>query len=180
MEHSISDLDFLKEVYNTARNKYRPRHIRVLLIVEAPPCALERFFYFGDVKKQDSLFLEIIGILYPRDKDNYLKSGRDTFLKEQILEKFKSDGYWLMDLSEVPTSIFTDPLEGCVPSLLTRLEKYIDKSIPIVLIKTNVYDVCYAPLRAKGYHVINERMPFPGSGQQKVFRDKFEKALKLC
>ena len=180
MEHSISDIDYLKQVYNTATNKYKPRHIRVLLIAEAPPCALERFFYFEDVKKQDSLFLEIMGILYPREKDNYLKSGRDTILKEEILEQFKSDGYWLLDVSEVPTSISTGPLENCLPSLLTRLEKYIDKSTPIILIKSNVYDVCYPVLRSNGYQVINERMPFPGSGQQKVFRDKFEKALKLC
>jgi hypothetical protein len=81
MENSISDIDFLKQVYNTARNKYKPSHIRVLPIAEAPPCALERFFYFEDVKKQDSLFLEIMGILYPREKDNYLKSGRDSLAR---------------------------------------------------------------------------------------------------
>jgi hypothetical protein len=180
MEYSISDIDFLKQAYNTARNRYKPRHIRVLFIAEAPPCSLDRFFYFEDVKTQDSLFLEIMGQLYPREKENYLKSGRDTVLKAEILEKFKLDGYWLLDLSEIPTSISTFPLNNCLPSLITRLEKYIDKSIPIILIKSNVYDTCYLNLRSKGYNVIDERMPFPGSGQQKVFRDKFEKALNLC
>ncbi len=180
MEHSISDIDFLRQSYNTARNKYKPSHIRVLFLAEAPPCALERFFYFEDVKTQDSLFLEIMGLLYPGEKENYLKSGRDSVLKEELLEKFKLDGYWLLDLSEVPTSISTGPLDNCLPSLTTRLEKYIDKTTPIILIKSNVYDTCYPSLRSKGYKVINVRMPFPGSGQQKVFREKFEKAMNLC
>ena len=68
MQKSISDLDYLKDVYASARNRYRPNEIRVLIIAEAPPCALDRFFYFEDVKKQDSLFLEIMGILYPEKK----------------------------------------------------------------------------------------------------------------
>ena len=177
MKDLISDIDFLRNAYSTARHKYRPTNINVLIIAEAPPCALDRFFYFEDVKTQDSLFLEIIGVLYPEDKEKYLSSGRDTSIKKDILESFKLDGYWLIDLCELPTSLTDESLDSHVPSLLSTLEKYIDKSTPIILIKSNVYDICYRPLKAKGYKVINERMPFPGSGQQKIFRQKFRKAL---
>ena len=48
---SITDAEYLKETYAKARNKYEPSHINTLLIAEAPPCNLDRFFYFEDVKK---------------------------------------------------------------------------------------------------------------------------------
>ena len=62
--------------------------------------------------------------------------------------------------------------------MISKLGKYISKTTPIMLIKSNVYDTCYAPMTAAGYRVINERLPFPGSGQQKVFREKFKSALE--
>ena len=139
---------------------------------------MDRFFYFEEVKKQDSLFLEIMGILYPEEKERYLNSRRDSSRKEDILENFKLDGYWLIDLAEVPTSLTKNSLESYVPSLISRIEKYINKNTPIILIKANVYDSCYAQLKANGYNVINERIPFPGSGQQGVFREKFKRALE--
>jgi hypothetical protein len=35
---------------------YRPQRVRLLLVAEAPPSALNRYFYFEDVRDQDSLF----------------------------------------------------------------------------------------------------------------------------
>jgi hypothetical protein len=177
MSDSSTDIEFLKDVYTTASNRYKPRQIRLLLIAEAPPCNLDRFFYFEDVKKQDSLFLEIMGVLYPNQKAAYLASGRDTEGKKDLLETFREDGYWLMDLSEVPPEVTGQPLESCVPDLLQRLQRLVSPDTPIVLIKANVYDLLYPVLSAKGYRVIQERLPFPGSGQQRVFRDKLKKII---
>lgn len=177
MNDMTSDLDFLKEVYSSARNKYKPKQIKLLLLAEAPPSSLERHFYFEDVKKQDSLFLEIMGVLYPEQKEAYLASGRDTELKKELLQRFREDGFWLMDLSEVPLELSSIPLDACVPHLLERLKKYIDRETPVALIKANVYDICFPVLRSNGYNVNSERMPFPGSGQQRVFRGKFKKLM---
>jgi len=165
-----SDTEFLKDVYALARNKYKPAKIQTLLLTEAPPCNLDRYFYFEDVKRQDALFLEITGVLYPDLKQRYLKSGRKTELKEELLLQFQSDGWWLMTVAEVPFDLSGLSLED---SLLPRLEKYIPKQTPIVLIQTAVFDLCYPFLTQQGYKVINERLPFPGSGQQKIFREKF-------
>lgn len=170
---NITDAAFLNEVYAKARNKYKPSLISTLLIAEAPPCSLDRYFYFEDVKKQDSLFLEIMGVLYPGKKQRYLKNGRRTEDKMELLEMFKEDGFLLIDLYEVPDDVFSVSDETSTESLIKRLEKLVDKSTPIILIKANVFDLCYPVLKAKGYNVINERLPFPGSGQQKVFRDGF-------
>ncbi len=180
MENSPSNSQFIKDLYAKARNRFKPAQISILLIAEAPPDSLDRYFYFEDVKKQDSLFLEITGLLYPEQKQRYLASGRDTILKRELLESFREDGYWLLDVSEVPLSLLGDSLESCVPFLLQRLEKHIDKSTPIILIKASVYDTCLVPLVSNGYNVHNERIPFPGSGQQRVFREKFRKAVGSC
>src|SRR5437867_2723215 len=38
-----------------ASRRYKPRHIKILLVAEAPPSALDRYFYFEDVAEHDSL-----------------------------------------------------------------------------------------------------------------------------
>jgi hypothetical protein len=178
MYHSPTDYEDLKEVYAIASNRYKPKRIRTLLIGEAPPCATDRFFYFEDVKKQDSLFLEIMGVLYPEEKQRYLKKGRPTEGKADLLQLFQEDGFWLIDLYEVPGDFSKELEEQVVPNLLKRLPKYIDKQTPILLIKANIFDLCYGPLQEAGYNVSEERIPFPGSGQQGVFREKFRRALE--
>ena len=177
MEDSHLDIQFIRARYTKARNRYKPREITTLLIVEGPPDNLDRYFYFEEVKKHDSLFLEIMGVLYPEQKKRYLASGRDAILKEELLESFKEDGYWLLDLCEIPCGLMDESLEDHITNLLERLKNLIDKKTLIILIKANVYDLCYGPLSANGYHVYNERIPFPGSGQQGVFRAKFTKAI---
>jgi hypothetical protein len=174
-----SDLDFLTARYAVARNKYKPADIKVLIIAEAPPCDLDRYFYFEEVSRQDSLFLEIMGVLYPELKAQYLASKRDPMLKAELLEHFQADGCWLMDLSEVPHEVSGTHPEDSLPSLLARLKKVTRPETSIILIKANVYDCCYEALKEAGYNVSAERIPFPGSGQQSVFREKFKKALHI-
>lgn len=178
MENDPLDIQFVRARYAKARNRFKPRQVTTLLITEGPPNNLDRYFYFEDVRTHDSLFLEIMGVLYPEQKKRYLASGRDAMLKEALLENFQEDGYWLLDLAEIPCSLVDVELGSCIPSLLERLTKNeIDKRTPIILIKANMYDMCYAPLLKLGYNVQNERIPFPGSGQQRVFRTKFSKLI---
>ena len=54
--------------FETARQKYRPSQIDYLLVAETPPNSdSNRFFYFENVDKQDSLFLETMKLLYPNE-----------------------------------------------------------------------------------------------------------------
>ena len=179
MNHSSSDLEFLTARYAAARNKYRPADLKILIIAEAPPCNLDRYFYFEEVPRQDSLFLEIMGVLYPEAKARYLASGREPAYKAGLLEEFQSDGYWLMDLAELPQEVTGVRHEDSLPSLLARVGKVVSADTRIILIKANVYDCCYPALKELGYHVSDERIPFPGSGQQAVFRQKFRRALGM-
>lgn len=176
MATSPEELEYLKARYASARNRYKPAHIRLLLLAEAPPGNLERYFYFEDVKQHDSLFLEITGILYPDRKKSYLASGRDETLKRDLLREFAADGFWLTTVYETP-GLSAEENANPLPGLLERLQKIIGGSVPVLLIGAPTYDACYQPLSAAGYRVLNDRIPFPGSGQQKVFRTKFKKAI---
>ena len=43
-----------------AAEKHRPDDVRLLLVAEAPPASLDRYFYFDDVRQQDSLFFYVV------------------------------------------------------------------------------------------------------------------------
>jgi hypothetical protein len=45
-------------------------------------------------------------------------------------------------------------------------------------IKVNVFDLLFESLRQAGLPVADERIPFPGSGQQGRFREKMREALE--
>ncbi|HMH47794.1 MAG TPA: hypothetical protein VK538_08775, partial [Solirubrobacteraceae bacterium] len=44
---------------DAAAAKYRPKVVELLLIAEEPPSSLERYFYFEEVRDQDSLFRHV-------------------------------------------------------------------------------------------------------------------------
>lgn len=164
-----------------AREAYRPLSLRCLLIAEAPPDALDRFFYFPDVKQHDHLFLAVMEILYPEAKKVYLESKRDTKLKRILLQKFQSDGFWLLDVLDVPLRMYDGSLAGGVPRLIDRLQTVINRQTPVILIKASTYDVACRAMREAGINVVNtEAIPFPASGQQGRFRTAFTMALKAA
>lgn len=168
----------MSEKHDAARRRYRPDPIRVLLIAEAPPCKRERFFYFEDVPVQDSLFLQVMQVLYPQQKQAYLAGGREPEDKRALLERFRDDGFYLEDLHEEPTSVSTLSDAEAAAGLVTRLDG-LDPATPIVLIKASVYDAAAPVLRDAGFdRVMPQRLPFPGSGNQGKFRVGFAEALE--
>src|SRR5688500_17851914 len=114
-----------------AARKYRPDRVDLLLVAEAPPEALDRYFYFSDVVTQDSLFRYVCrGVL-----------GKEPSraAKRPLLEELRERGVLLIDLQPEP---FDDrPLQAMVPALLRRVQK-LDPDW-IVLIKVDVFDAAY-------------------------------------
>lgn len=169
----------IKGKINKARSKYRPKEISCLLIAEAPPDSLDRFFYYEDVKRADYLFLGIIEILYPKLKKEYLNRRKPAEWKKKILQKFCADGFYLLDVLDIPLSMFSGYLSSASPDLIKRVKNLIDKNTPIILIKVTTYDAVFENLKNVGFRKIAPiRIPFPGQGQQKVFTEKFRGALK--
>ncbi len=153
----------------TAALKYKPAAIKLLLIAEAPPCSEDRYFYFEDVTQHDWLFRYvakgILGAVSPRDQ------------KARDLEKLRDAGVFLIDASEDP--IPDGAKIRLAPEQIAALPARVAKLKPaaVILVKSNLYDLTYEPLKDAVFNVINARLPFPTSGQQRVFETGFAKAL---
>jgi predicted ATPase len=177
------DIRQLKKQLERARLKYKPDRIKYLLIAEAAPDNIERFFYYEDVFKYDDLFLGVAKALYPTLKDKHLLSRKkkDNSIKKIILEKLKEDGFYLLDLSELPMSLTKESLPAQVPALIKKINNITDKNTIIILIKATVYDASFHLLTKAGFEkVINKKIDFPGTGGQKKFQIKFKEALKMA
>ena len=168
----------IKKLIEQAREKYIPEDIKYILVAEAPPESLDRFFYFLDVKKSDWLFLGIMQALYPLQKDEYILRKRDPSLKEKLLLKFREDGFYLIDLLDYPLSYYDGNLSDTTNELMKKIKKLSNESTQIILIKANVYDTAFPTLRENGFKVIDKRIDFPASGGQIKFQEKFKAALK--
>ena len=135
-------------------------------MAEAPPASLDRYFYFTDVRAHDSLFRHVASELLKREP------SREN--KAELLGLLRDAGVFLIDLKLDPTD--GSPLADHVPSLLRRVRRLEPEKI--VLIKATVYDAAFVPLRDAGLPVVDERVPFPGSGQQARFREAFRRARR--
>lgn len=172
--------DASRRARRNAQEKYRPQKIRYLLIAESPPSDPSRYFYFENVKARDALFLETMKALYPSRWDTAANLRRQ---KKQFLDRFRDDGFYLLDAVEVPLGRKTSrqkvaEIRGNIPDLIRRVHALIDLDTPIALISAPVFQVCDKALRARGYAVANDEMiDFPSSGRQKAFRAKFAKVL---
>ena len=177
LQQNISEL---REKLNNSRLNYKPDIIKYLLIAQAPPDSIERFFYYTNVPKHDYLFLGIIGVLYPNLKKEFLESGRNADIKESILLKFKEEGFYLIDLSEFPISYITTSLKDQLPKLADNIKKLADANTRIILIKSDVYEIAFRYLKDRFKNIIDIKIPFPCCGHQNDFKLMFSKALKLA
>jgi hypothetical protein len=151
-----------------AAERYRPQRIQLLLVAEAPPSELARYFYFEDVKAHDSLFLNVCEVLL-----NRRPTRRE---KAKALEDLKATGVFLIDLKETPVD--GSDLSAYVAGLLQRCAELSPERI--VLIKVTVYDTAFTAMKRAGLPVVDARLPFPGGFQQPKFRADFRAALEVA
>lgn len=167
--------------YSERRARWKPERVRLLLIAESAPddggeIVNRRFFYDDALTSKDGLFREVVRALYNEPK---LESGPDA--KKPWLEKLKADGIYLIDLAAVPVN-YQSPAER-----LDALKRSVDQTIAlasslspegVVLVKQSVFDLLREPIRSAGLPLLHDQfIPFPGSGQQKRFRERFASAL---
>lgn len=147
-----------------AARRFKPERVKLLIVAEAPPSAPDRYFYFEHVPTQDSLFRYVTKGLFG------VQLSRD---KRPLLRRLRESGVFLVDLK-------LDPVDGSrlsanVPALIERCTELTPEQI--ILIKATVYDAAYGPMKQAGLPVMNARVPFPGSGQQRNFEEAFAAAL---
>ena len=166
-------------MFEEARRKYRPETVNILLIAEAPPrIESRRFFYFENVRDQDSLYLETMKVIYPGD---YIDTRYLSENKADFLNRFKLDGYYLLDAANTTIRDIKkkkEQLRADLPDLIGRINRVINQETKIILISRPVYDVCFMPLKTAAFNVINtEMIDFPGSGGQVKYRNKMNRLL---
>lgn len=153
-----------------AARRYKPKQVELLLVAEAPPCDTDRYFYFEDVDAHDWLFRYVWEGLTgekPGDRAN----------KKHQLAALRDAGVFLIDLHEANVSSpKLAQLTPCVPGLIERGRAL--RPGAIILIKSIVHDAAHAALAAAGLPVIDERIPFPASGQQARFLETFRRAVR--
>lgn len=147
-----------------AAAKCQPRTIKLLLVAEAPPCTPERYFYFEHVDRHDWLFRYVW--------EGLMGDKPERAHKAEHLAALRDAGVFLIDLHEENVSQPSPAqLSAKVPGLVDRCRSLRPRHI--VCIKHSVYDAAFAPLRHAGLPVIDQRVPFPASGQQRKFLDSF-------
>lgn len=106
--------------------------------------------------------------------------------KGELLSRFRSDGYYLIDASSRPmpegasSSTKARLMRTALPALRAKLERLIPRrESPIILIGAITHAVCFEALRSDGWKVLNESMvDHPARGGQVRFRAKLADALK--
>lgn len=163
--------------YAERRGRWKPGRVRLLLIAESAPAdggdiANRRFFYDEQLTGKDGLFREVVRALY---NNPALTSGPSA--KKPWLEKLRSDGVFLIDLATVPVNEFG--LAARAAALARNVAVTVGTTSElepdgVVLVKRNVFDLLEQPMRQAGLPLLHDEfIPFPGSGQQKRFRERF-------
>ena len=168
--------------YEQARQKYLPDKVRVLFIAEAPPEDVERFFYYEEVKSHDALFVNLLRALYEDCRVADISMIREN--KKKLLERFKNDGYYLIDALPEPISLKLKPheREKLIRARSEDISKQIKELRPevgTILIKATVFAGLFDHFTKKRLTVINKSLiPFPGLGQQGRFLESMLSVLK--
>ena len=158
--------------YAKASAQYLPAHTKLLIIQEAPPYALERHFYFTDVRAYDGLWVNFTRYAYKADFGDEVAAERKR--KDYWLGRCKADGYQVIDSMREP--IARNPAPGTgqddrgpgrQPSSRSARKSHRTRSCwP----RSRFNEGLAGPIAEAGLPLVNEEaLPFPGRGQQLKF-----------
>ena len=168
--------------YDEIRKTHLPKRIKLLFIAESPPPPADvqssRQFYYSDrIRRDDRLFTNTVRALYSEAVDTPEKELEEN--KTQWLKRLQADGFYMIEAledsqeHEVTKKDRQAKIQAALPRLLERVKEIVEPGTPIVLIKSNVFDVAAQPLRDAGYNVLNtELVDYPGRFNQKAYRAK--------
>jgi hypothetical protein len=176
-------------VYDAIRAKYRPEHIKFLIITESPPPPADiqssrQFYYIDRSRTDDRLYANTMRALYS-SAAKQTEEELQTY-KEAWLRRFHADGWYMIEAltSSQPHQVTKhqrqERIRQAIPQLIKRVAQLVQPDTKIILVKSNVYDVAAEPLRDAGYHVLNhELVDYPGQYNQKAYREKLAKLAKI-
>jgi hypothetical protein len=99
-------------------------------------------------------------------------------MKEELLDRFKNDGFYLIDLLDYPISRSKINENEMFSMVINKIKSITCDETKIIIIKSSVFDFLYpALMNAEINNVIKERITFPASGGQRKFQEEFKAAL---
>jgi hypothetical protein len=158
-----------RDQYLELRRQYEPTCVKLIIVAESPP-ASGRFFYNKAGSPNEPLFAAMMRHL-----------GISPMTKESGLREFQKKGWILVDATYEPVNKLTDKgrdevIKRDYPLLFDDLASLTpDRLVPVILIKANVCRLLEHKLIQDGFDVLNHgiAIPFPVSGRQTEFREKF-------
>lgn len=160
--------------YLLARRKFEPQVCTLIIVAESPP-ASGNYFYDVTGAVSEPLFSAIMLHLklVPKTKNNGLL-------------ELQKKGWVLIDATYEPVNNMENPDRDRVivrdyPLLREDLQTISpNRSVPIVLIKSNVCKILEPLLLADGFDVLNKHkvVYFPSTGRQKDFQHQFADILE--
>jgi hypothetical protein len=158
--------------YLSARDKWKPKELKILIICESPP-ASGAYFYFPVTTGRDSLFNATMKALdiYPERK--IMPKGLD---KKRLLAKFQARGFFLIDVCYTPINKLSIEVKKRaiamrVPELIRKVRELNPGGI--IIVKKFLFEPIRDALEEGGLggRILNKgAIPFPGSGNQRTYR----------
>jgi hypothetical protein len=148
--------------YEGLREKHRPRKLEVLLVGESPPDPGrgERRFFYAPTLSYDNLYRGVATAVYGHEPSFDLRD------KPAVLERLKSDGFWLIDAVGHPINKSSSAerraaIRASVPRLAARCVE-LSPHRGVVVCHGLVYELAAPSLREAGVRVLHDRpLPFP-------------------
>jgi hypothetical protein len=168
--------------YDKVRLKYKPSHIKYLMVAESPPPPSDtqssrQFYYTDRIRRDDRLFVNTMQALYGDAAD--LKAAELEAAKTRWLGRFKNDGWYMIEAleesqeHEVTKKQRQAKIAAALPKLIERVRHLAGPDTKLILLKSNVFEVGAEPLRAAGFNVLNkELVDYPGRFNQRAYREK--------
>lgn len=157
--------------YIALRNKFIPKKIKAIFILESPPAG-HGYFYNPEGRVSEVLFRAFMKAV--------LHFTPET--KQEGLQKLADEGYVLVNPIYTPVNKLSDKeadarILGNYENFKKDLQALIGKTkTPIILVKSNICRLLEKPLLADGFNVINNGVciPFP----LHYHMDTFEKRVQ--
>ena len=159
-----NDQNTLKQqpnIYQQARKPYIPAKPKLIFITEAHPSfERNRYFYFENVMRGDSLFLELMKVLFAEEVATFENAKSIRAAKGYFLGRFQQEGYYLTNACNDPLPKKTDAARAKIyqehlPVLIKEILQLAKPKVPIVLISAVVYRAIGPSLRASGFNVLS-------------------------
>lgn len=166
-----------RDYYLRLRRRYEPANAKLIIVAESPP-ASGKYFYDPAGSTKEPLFSAIMKQI-----------GQSPPTKESGLRDLQQKGWLLIDATYQSVDKLVKGTRHTRDEIIARDYSLLledlqaltpDRSVPLVLIKSNVCRALNPLLSSDGFNVVNrgETICFPSNGWQNQFKEQF--AAVLC